>query len=333
MWSKGLKKEITVNKLASIGDILALELSKMDLNGHDECDLIFSNCKFGKPLPMLIAGREIRALTRNNPKVKFTLISRGGNFQGYADHVGFFRYCGFDRGNHLGQAEGSRNFTPITAYNLDALREASGDRPYAEIIEEKSTELTRLLLRTDSGDVFAIIQYSIREILRNCMEHSEARGAIVFGQYWPTTGEADIVIYDTGIGLQGSLLSAGLLAESNSRRAIELALEPGVSAISEAERQYQDQHYRNSGFGLYVTSTFFGNFGNFKVITGDCGLDIKKGKRNFHDWNFQGTCINLRFNANSITAGREEIRRIVQEGEQKIGGKTAASASSKSLPF
>ena len=165
------------------------------------------------------------------------------------------------------------------------------------------------------------------------MEHSQGGLAFVFGQYWPKTGEADIVIYDNGIGLQESLLAADLLKDADSRKAIELALEPGVSSITEAEREYQDEHYRNSGFGLYVTSTFFGNLGNFKVISGDCGLDIRKGARNFHDWKFQGTCINLRINTKAIHNGRDVIRSIVHDGEQKIGGKYTASASSKSLSF
>lgn len=327
------KKEITLDDLKSTDKIIALGLSDLDLSEYLECDLVFSNCKFGRPLPMLIAGNEIKALMRNNPKIKFTCRSGGGDFRSYADHVGFFRYCGFARGNEMGQVVGTRNFTPITHYDLDDLKIRSGDRPYAEIVEEKASSLAKILLQTDRGEVFSIVQFSIREILRNCIEHSQARDAFVFGQYWPKTGEADIVIYDTGIGLQGSLIDAGLLMEANSRQAIELALEPGVSSITEAERQYQDSHYRNSGFGLYITSTFFGNFGNFKVITGNCGLDIKRGERNFHDWKFTGTCINLRFNTNAIQSGRNEIRRIVQEGEQKVGGKNVASASSKSLSF
>ena len=158
-----MRKEIRIFELKSVSNVFGLRISKLDLTPFDGCDIYFSDCSFGAPLPMLLVGREIRTLIRNNPKTDFKVWTRNTHFCGYADQVGFFKYCGFNRGKEMGEASGSSNYIPITHFKLNNLRAAAGDRAYAEIMEEKATQLTAVLLQCDSGDVFNVI----RERLKN----------------------------------------------------------------------------------------------------------------------------------------------------------------------
>lgn len=277
---------------------------------------------------MLLIGREIRELMRNNRAMKFTFWTKSGNFREYADHVGFFRYCGIDRGKSMGEAFGSANYIPITLLDLNELRMASGDRPYAEIMEEKAAELTRILIQVDSGELYDVIQYSLRELLRNAIEHSRAAVLIMFGQYWPVTGQAEIALYDTGVGIATTLLEAGVPSTLSAGEILQEALKPGVTSVSATERSYQHAHYRNSGFGLYVTSQFFSKFGLFRVMSGNATVTINATGITTNNWSFRGTCVHLSFNTKSMEGSRDLIHRIIKEGEKvSIGGHTASSSS------
>lgn len=134
---------------------------------------------------MLLLGREIRTLKKNNPEIHLVCRSRSTQFRGYADHMGFFKYCGFNRGNHVGEALGSNTYLPIHVFDMDDWKAASGDRPYAEIVEEKSSELAHVLTQERNGGLFTAVQYSLREMMRNSVGHSFGDLLVVFAQYWP----------------------------------------------------------------------------------------------------------------------------------------------------
>lgn len=172
-------------RLTTVTDVLALRLSKIDLSGIDRCVLDFTRCDFGEPLPMLLLGREIRTLKKNNPEIHLVCRSRSTQFRGYADHISFFKYCGFNRGNHVGEALGSNTYLPIHVFDMDDWKAASGDRPYAEIVEEKSSELAHVLTQERNGGLFTAVQYSLREMMRNSVGHSFGDLLVVFAQYWP----------------------------------------------------------------------------------------------------------------------------------------------------
>ena len=93
-------------RLDGISTLLRLKLRDIDLSSHETCVINFTKCTFGEPLPMLLLGREINSLKAANPNVDFICRSRESKFRGYADHIGYFRYIGFDRGKQIGQAFG-----------------------------------------------------------------------------------------------------------------------------------------------------------------------------------------------------------------------------------
>lgn len=325
------KKIILPSRITTVSSVLGLGLSSISLSENEDCEIYFSDCQFGEPLPMLILGREIRSLVRNNRGSKITAYSRPNAFRGYADHVGFFRYCGFQRGNEPGEAFGSPNYIPITVLDLDDLKQASGDRPYAEIMIEKAYELTQVLMQQDSGQVFEIISYSIREMLRNAAEHSRSSVVVVFGQYWPARHRAEIALFDAGIGINASLSEAEIVDGTSDREALLKAVQPGITSVSEAERAYQDETFRNSGFGLYVTSKFFSEVGHFRLISGNEGLTLSATGALHHPWKFDGTCIQMSCDLRRMVGSIDRIAEIIKEGEAATNGTALASSASKKI--
>ncbi len=241
-------------------------------------------------------------MKRNNPDVEFVCRTRNNSFRGYADHIGFFRHMGFLRGNEPGAAWGSSTYLPIQSIDVNSLKEASGDRPYAEIVEEKSAELAGVLTQCDNGGVYTAIQYALREMLRNSVEHSFGDRIGLFGQFWPAKNLAEIVLYDNGIGIRRAITESGENTAASTEEALVLALRPGVSGVSENERQYQHENWRNSGFGLYVTSRFCSERGIFRVISEDAGLTMNKLGDARHNWRFDGTCIQMKLNTHTDEA-------------------------------
>ncbi|NKX44868.1 hypothetical protein [Roseicyclus persicicus] len=77
--------------------------------------------------------------------------------------------------------------------------------------------------------MFDTLSYSIREIVRNTAEHSEAPELLICAQYWPSRKEVEVGFADAGIGIMSSLRRNPDFAELDERQAIQAALMPGVS--------------------------------------------------------------------------------------------------------
>ena len=224
------------------------------------------------------------------------------------------------------------NYAPIQVFDLNKMKEASGDRPYGEIIEEKASELAHILTQKRDGEVFIALQYSIREMMRNSIEHSLGGRAVFLGQYWPTKHVAEIVLCDDGHGVSETLRDTEDVPTDND--GLTLSLRPGISGVTEFEKSYQNHDYRNSGFGLYVTSRLCSERGVFRIISGDAGLTLADGVQTLHDWRFSGTCIQLKIRTDGLADVAGRIRSIVEEGEKELeeaGVGSEASSASKSI--
>lgn len=321
-------------RLDRISSLLDMDIPNTDLSDFDRCRIDFTACEFGEPLPMLLLGRDLRALLRNNVGKTFSCTTVAGQFRGYADHVGFFRYCGFLRGNEIGAATGSSNYVPIQLIDLNRLREISGDRPYVEIVQEKSDELARVLLGSGEHPAFSSIRYSIREIMRNSVEHSLGGVVIFFGQHWPHRSQAEIVIFDTGVGVTKTLEDAGVVDGQDHHLALRKALEPGITGVSEAERAAQEEDTRNSGFGIYVTSRYCSQFGSFRILSRGAALTVNSRETSNQNWRFDGTCVQMKIDTALDETAGQRILEIIREGEsalERAGTPGTASTASRSL--
>ena len=99
--------------------------------------------------------------------------------------MGLFKSFGLDHGNAPGEANGSTTHIPITEISREQIeKEASslGKHPGA-VIEGRSKSLAQILTRFKDGPLLDTLTFSIREIIRNVVEHSEADHAYLCAQY------------------------------------------------------------------------------------------------------------------------------------------------------
>ena len=179
-------------------------------------------------------------------------------FTSYAAHIGYFQAMGFSVGNAVGRARLTRRCFPIEVWDLERLRQESGAQPVGALAREKSAQLAAILAQSSTSDAFNLLQFSIQEITRNALEHSRGRSLLMLGQYWPKSGDAEIVIFDDGVGLFETLMDIELVDIKDNRAALRVALLPGVSGVPLRVRATQEEPFRNSGFGLYMVSRYCG---------------------------------------------------------------------------
>ena len=285
----------------------------------DKLDFDFRWCAFAEPLPLLYLASRIRQFKSNNPGVETSVIlpkNPDKPFLGYARHIGFFDLIGVPEGRKVGEAWTSDTFFPITSWDIEATRKDAGTRPVAEKVDDFSADMAKVLMHTEKGDVFDMVQYGIREIVRNSMEHSKGSECIFLGQYWPQTGEAEIVALDNGVGISETLWDNEYVDFSNNLAGLKLSLFPGISGVSRDERVNQDSYWGNSGFGLYILSKLFGEFGEFNLLSNNDWIRLSKGRQFNYSCNFSGTAVSVRFPTNALEKAKRELPGIIKNGEK-----------------
>ncbi|MBY6048602.1 hypothetical protein [Vannielia litorea] len=303
---------------AQIRSLQIIESSLGPLIDHfEKIELDFRWCKFAEPFPLLYLSARLNKLRHSGVDIKTILPERGGNqFLGYASHVGFFDLIGQEIGRRVGEAYGSSSYFPIMQWSIDDVRRQAGDRPVAEKIDELAASMAKVLMQADTGDVFDVVKFSIREIVRNSFEHSRGKNCTFLGQYWPTRGEAEIVSLDDGIGIAETLWDNEYINASNNLAAIKLSLFPGVTGVSRSERSSQDYYWGNSGFGLYLLSNLFGDFGEFRIISNNDCLTLSNGKQYHRKVPFDGTGVALRFPVDQLGAAAARFPYLIEKGEK-----------------
>lgn len=135
------------------------------------------------------------------------------------------------------------------------------------------------LLQIEDSEIEGAVKYSLVELLRNVVQHSESPiGGIAMAQYYPTTGLVELVVADMGVGIRATL-NTTYPEIDNDLKALKFATQPHVS------RTFSPGMYNsmkeNAGLGLFfikqIVSLSGGGFflGSGKFI-GDIWGD-KKG--------------------------------------------------------
>ena len=116
-----------------------------------------------------------------------------------------------------------------------------------------------------------ILSYIIGELVRNVLEHSQARdGAVVAAQYYKESNRICFAICDTGIGLWKSLQ---IWHPRTDKEALALALTPGVSGTT----RRLDGTGDNAGAGLFfIKSIAKISRGYFTIFSGDSVYTLLK---------------------------------------------------------
>jgi len=287
-----------------------------------------------EPFGMLLVASKIRELFHKYPDVKFS--DKNYHDKGYAAHMGFFKSVYLNFGNKPGEASGSNTYVPITELKVKDLRVESYEKAEAvqETIERKASQLSRILARTNEK-LHEYLTYSIRELMRNIVEHSESESIWFAGQYWPTKDRVEVSILDEGVGVKQALSFNPNLRINNDKDALLLSIEPGISGKAfkyrGKMRKQEDSIWQNSGYGLYVTSSICQYGGDFLICSGESALLIKDDKHDFRETNFKGTAIRMRLTVSKINQLSEKlIDDIVSDGEMRARDNASISIISAS---
>ncbi|AZQ66887.1 hypothetical protein EF888_06885 [Silicimonas algicola] len=180
------------------------------------------------------------------------------------------------------------------------------------MIEGKAAELAGILTRQQAGELQDTLTYSIREIMRNVVEHSGSDKIHLCAQYWPLRNEVEVGIVDDGVGIHRALTENPAFEWLTEVEALQMALMPGISGNPLAGRG--NDQWNNSGYGLYMTSRICRNGGSFLLCSGTGGIELDHdGKRTF-ETDFQGTAIRLVINTADLSALRERLQHFAEEG-------------------
>lgn len=234
----------------------------------------------------------------------------------YLGYFGFFREIGIDFGRE-NDGEIRKNFIPIITIKLKSLKKEASEQGLAiqEIIQRKSEEIVKIILPNDRYDneEDQLLAFSLREIIRNCFEHGEARACYVMGQRWKN-GYAELAILDRGIGIQSALSKK--FAISKTKHALEMAISPGISSGNIDS----DDYYANSGFGLYITSELCKRYGKFALCSSEGMLNISKSaKPTYVTTPPVGTIVRLRMKIDNGEYFPNVRQLIINTGEEIAG--------------
>ncbi len=133
------------------------------------------------------------------------------------------------------------------------------------------------LLCVNNDDLSSFLQYIIRELITNAIDHSDSLvSTICAGQMFPNIKESEIVVVDGGVGFLSTIKKVHKDIKRDDD-AIEKALQKGVSGFSKRSKRYYGYN-KNAGFGLYVISMIIKEFGGIlKIISKKGVLTLENG--------------------------------------------------------
>ena len=157
------------------------------------------------PFSMLMLAAHLRRFRAARADAKCRAI----NFENhtYPAHMGLFKAFGLDHGNAPGEAAGSSSYVPITHLDTASIINEAIERGVnpGVIVDSQANTLAKTLTQSQAGDLVDTLTFSIREIIRNVVEHSEAPFAAICAQYWPTLHKVEVAIVDDGRGIREAL--------------------------------------------------------------------------------------------------------------------------------
>lgn len=299
----------------SLQTALAFSKNAVDIPMSEHCTFDFARTGNTEPFAMLIVSSEIRKFLRERPNTKVSCVNFG--HMHYAAHMGFFRAFGLEHGKKPGEAKGSSRYIPMRILDCAALRqEAIGKGlEVGEQIEKNSEEIASLLTNGDSSTLHETLTYSIREIMRNVLEHSQSSRLGICAQYWPSKNKVEVAILDRGIGLRKSLSPNPHIDTTTDKNAINFSLMPAISGKSfKGSKNKSKGPWANSGFGLYMTNRICRNGGNFFIGSGNAGLLLTQGNKKWHECNLDGTAVRMVINTEQLPALKESLARYREDG-------------------
>lgn len=268
---------------------LVADLGQIDIVANHEVTIDFRNTQHFEPFGMLLVGSAIRRLMgllkAVGGNLNFSLPTDVAN--GIAAHMGFWHSIGVDIGRAPSAPAFNDRYLSITELNVGTLyKDAGGRDPLASgVIEAEATKLAKIICVPFSQVLFEALTYSLRELIRNVVEHAMTPGIWIAGMSWPKRDYVQIAILDEGRGIRNSLADHSEFRFDTDELAIRESLRPGVTrnkgrkrSQAELEKWADERHtlplsfFDNSGYGLYMVSTFCREAGQFLIASGSSYL-------------------------------------------------------------
>ena len=288
-----------------------------------------------EPFTMIYIAKMIRDYDKKYNK---TIFCQGHEEKEYASNMAFFRAFGLKYGREPNCVDGNTRFVPFTILRIQTIKdEASREwEVEQEIIERKAEHLAQILSQEKTSNLVDALTFSIREIMRNVLEHSESKSIEYCAQYWPSYNKVEIAILDNGIGLKKSLNDNPFIEVTCDSDAIQQALMPAISSKSyKGVPIDKNDPWQNSGFGLYMINRICRLGGSFLICSGNHGIKLnEQGKEHFElGHNFKGTVVRIILNTSKLTELGTMLSTFRDEGTEiakeikNVGIYTASAAS------
>lgn len=301
---------------------------------HDRLVIDFGERTFFSPFTMLFIASKLKYFRTKNPGLRFEFVNCVDHH--YAAHMGFFQMFGVNIGRNVGEAAGSDNYLPLTCLTRQSLYERPDDKweELPDLIQRTADRLSLIIARDRNAneDMFDVLSYSIREVMRNVFEHSQSESLYYCAQYWPKSNKVEFALADFGVGIRRGLGENPNFRFNTDKEAIEYSLLPSVSGKTHLPRK--SDTWFNSGYGLYMTSRLARNGGNFVLVSGSTGIHLSRKTKNNFDTSFPGTALRFNMDVNQIgnvKARLNEFRREGQEIAKRIAGSGNRPPSAMSL--
>lgn len=304
-----------VGRLDLEGSLLATQKLE-ELPPFQSCVIDFSKLGWSEPFGMLYFARQLRTFADRRKPAKFRAINHERH--GYLGHMGFFKTFGLPFGNTPGQAAGNDRYIPLTSLLIRDLHIEAGQGAIdvREVIETRAVQMATILARGEAGRVHQTLSFSLREVLRNVIEHANADHIWYCAQYWPEKAEVELALLDQGQGIRSSLSRNPHLRIRSDEDALRLAIVPGVSGVAYAGgRQRRTDEWANSGYGLFMTSELCARGGSFMICSGATAL-LREGKREVVlGANFCGTALRLKMYVPAIEELGATLAALSKKGK------------------
>lgn len=149
------------------------------------------------PISLLLLSSELDLFKKANPESEFS--AKNFTHCSYPAHMGFFKSFGLDFGKFPGEAGNLNNrYIPIRIYSVSQIKEAARENMVnpGEILEGFAAEITKVLTQDKEENLSEILQYCVREILRNIVEHSNTEKFGFCAQFLPSQSKVSFAVLE-----------------------------------------------------------------------------------------------------------------------------------------
>lgn len=311
------KATIKLMPRMSLSDIVAFARQLDYYSGHERIIIdLPKDPGFWSPFQMLFLAMKLCHFKSVCKDVN--VIFNGWENYRYLSHMGFFGLCGFRHGNDVGEAMGSRNYAPISRIDRSNFYESDADRyeELPDLIQRRADAIAEIIARDTlrNKEIFDVLSFSIREVIRNVFEHGGTETVYYCAQYWDRSNKVEFSVADFGVGIRKALGQNPNFRFKTDKESLEYALLPSVSGKTHLPRT--SNVWFNSGYGLYMTSRLARNGGSFTIVSGNCAINLSQKVKTNHVTSFPGTALRVNIDVGRIDSVEKMLAQFRREGQE-----------------